>query len=222
MIQKLQQLPIPLRILAYAAAAAAVFVLAAGVGVVAALTLGSDGGSPEGAKPERTAGAKPERTAGANPGQGGKSEEDAEGGASAASSTAAYSNSVAGVQNGSVKASLRSNEKLLRYDRLTPDDVEELKANYVALEAYARRAKDLAAPAEYEDQYGVFVRAIDELRDADELAYRLAADPSSATQTDFEAYDRHVHRATAYLRRSNEMLGKNHKTTKAAQEVSLG
>ena len=36
----------------------------------------------------------------------------------------------------------------------------------------------------------VFVLAINELRDADDLAYRLAADPSSATQTDFEAYDR--------------------------------
>ena len=214
MIQKLQRLPIPFRILAYAAAAAAVLALAAGVGVVAALTLGSDGGSPEGAKPERTAGA--------NPGQGGKSGEDAKGGASAALSTTAYSNSVAGVQNGSVKASLRSNEKLLRYDRLTADDVEELKTNYVALKGNARRAKDLAAPAEYENQYGVFVHAIGELRDADELAYRLAADPSSATQTDFEAYDRHVHRATGHLRRSNELLGKNYKTTKAAQEVSLG
>ena len=35
-------------------------------------------------------------------------------------------------------------------------------------------------------QYKVFVLAINELRDANELAYRLAADPSSATQTDFE------------------------------------
>jgi hypothetical protein len=74
-MQRLQQLPIPLRILAYAAAAA-VLTLAAGVGVVAGLTLGSDGGSPEGARPERTAGA--------TPGQGGKSGEDAEGRASAA------------------------------------------------------------------------------------------------------------------------------------------
>jgi hypothetical protein len=39
---------------------------------------------------------------------------------------------------------------------------------------------------------------------------------------DFEAYDRHVDRATAYLRRSNEMLGEDYKTTGAAQEISLG
>ena len=118
--------------------------------------------------------------------------------------------------------SLRSNDKLLRYDGLTAEDVEELKADYVALENYARRARDLAPSAEHEDQYKVFVLAINELRDANELAYRLAADPSSATQTDFEAYDRHVNRATAYLRRSNEMLGKDYKTTGAAQEISLG
>ena len=131
-------------------------------------------------------------------------------------------NEVADIQNGSVEASLRSNDKLLRYDGLTAEDVEELKADYVALENYARRARDLAPSAEHEDQHKVFVLAISELRDANELAYRLAADPSSATQTDFEAYDRHVDRATAYLRRSNEMLGKDYKTTGAAQEISLG
>jgi hypothetical protein len=121
-----------------------------------------------------------------------------------------------------VEASLRSNNKLLRYDGLTAEDLEELKADYVVLENYAHRAKGLAPSAEHEDQYKVFVLAISELRDANELAYRLAADPSSATQADFEAYDRHVDRATAYLRRSNEMLGEDHKTTGAAQEISLG
>ena len=212
-MQRLQQLPISFRILALVAATLAVLALAAGVGVMAALTLGSDGGSREGANPERAGGA--------NPGKGGKSE-DAEGGASDAPSRAAYSNSVAGIQNGSVKASLESNDKLLRYDGLAANDVREMKANYVALESYARRAEDLAPPAKYENQYKVFVLAIDELRDADELAYRLAADPSSATQTDFEAYDRHVDKATAYLERSNELLGKGYETTRAAQEVSLG
>ena len=72
------------------------------------------------------------------------------------------------------------------------------------------------------DRYKVFLLAINELRDANELAYRLADDPSSATQMDFESYDRHVDRATAYLRRSNEMLGTDYKTTGAAQEISLG
>jgi hypothetical protein len=228
-MQRLRTLPVPLKIAVYAAAAAALLAVAAGVGVMVALTMGPDGASSQGAKPEQVGEAKPER---GNPDQGGRSEEDAEKGASDAqdtkdegsdgSSGAAYLNKVASIQNGSVEASLRSNDKVLRYDGLTAEDVEELKANYVALESYARRARDLAPSAEHEDQYNVFVLAINELRDANELAYRLAADPSSATQTDFEAYDRHVNRATAYLRRSNEMLGEDYKTTGAAQEISFG
>ena len=187
--------------------------VAAGVGVVAALTLGANEGPPEGAKPELTGQYNPE--------QGGKPENVAEKAPSDGSSEAAYLEEVADIQNGSVEASLRSNNKLLRYDALTAKDVKELKANYVALENYARRVRDLAPSAEHEDQYKVFVLAIGELRDANELAYRLAADPSSVTQADFEAYDRHMDRATAYLRRSNEMLGEDYKTTGAARRISL-
>jgi hypothetical protein len=212
-LQRLQELPLPLRVLAYVAAAAAVLAVAAGVGVVAALTLGANEGPPEGAKPELTGQYNPE--------QGGKPENVAEKAPSDGSSEAAYLEEVADIQNGSVEASLRSNNKLLRYDALTAKDVKELKANYVALENYARRVRDLAPSAEHEDQYKVFVLAIGELRDANELAYRLAADPSSATQADFEAYDRHMDRATAYLRRSNEMLGEDYKGAGAARRISL-
>jgi hypothetical protein len=210
-MQRLRTLPIPLKIAAFAAAVLAV---AAGMGVVVALTLGANEGPPEGAKSEQAGEAIPE--------QGGRPEDVAEKAASDRSSEAAYLDEVADIQNGSVEASLRSNNKLLRYDGLTAEDVKELKADYVALENYARRARDLAPSAEHEDQHKVFVLAINELRDANELAYRLAADPSSATQTDFEAYDRHMDRATAYLRRSNEMLGKDYKTIGAAQEISFG
>jgi hypothetical protein len=210
-MQRLRTLPVPLKIVAIAAAVLAV---AAGMGVVVALTLGANEGSPGGVKPGRAGEANSE--------QGGRPEDVAEKAASDGSSEAAYLDEVADIQNGSVEASLRSNNKLVRYDGLTAEDVEELKAEYVALENYARRARDLAPSAEHEEQYKVFVLAIGELRDANELAYHVAADPSSATQTDFEAYDRHVDRATAYLRRSNEMLGKDYKTFGAAQEISLG
>lgn len=220
MMQRLQNLPVPLRIVAYAAAAAALLAIAAGVGAMAALTLGPDGGSPEEAKPERA-----ER---ANPGQGG-GQEDAGGGeasdgrgASDGSSKGAYLNGIADIQNVSVKLSLQTNSKLQRYDSLTADNVEDMKADAAALESYGRRTRALDPPPEYEDQHRVFVRAISELHDANELAYRLVADPQSATQADFEAYDRHLDRATTYLRQSNEMLGKDYKTTRAAQEISLG
>src|SRR5919107_5954431 len=210
-MQRLRTLPIPLKIAAFGVA---VLALAAGMGVVAALTLGANEGPREGAIRERAGEANPE--------QGGRPEDVAEKAASDSSSEAAYLDEVADIQNGSVETALRSNDKLLRYDGLTAEDVEELKADYVALENNARRARGLAPSAEHEDQHNVFVLAINELRDANELAYRLVADPSSATQTDFEAYDRHVNRATAYMRRSNEMLGEDYKDAGAAQEISLG
>jgi hypothetical protein len=210
-MQWLRTLPVPLKIVAFAAAVLAV---AAGMGVVVALTLGGNEGPPEGAKTQPAGQYNLE--------QGSRPEDVTEKSASDGPSEAEYLDEVADIQNGSVEASLRSNNKLVRYDGLTAEDVEELKADYVALENYARRARDLAPSAEHENQYKVFVLAINELRDANELAYRLAADPSSATQTDFEAYDRHVDRATAYLRRSNEMLGTYYNTFEAAQEISLG
>jgi hypothetical protein len=126
-MQRLRTLPVPLKIVAYAAAAAALLAVAAGVAVMPALTLGANEGSPEGAKPERGGEAYP--------GQGSRSEEDAKKGASDASSGAAYLDEVARIQTGSVEASLESNDKLLRYDGLSADDVEEMKANYVALKS---------------------------------------------------------------------------------------
>ncbi len=209
MMQRLQNLPVTLRVVAYIAAAAALLAVAAGVGAIAALTLGPHGGSPEGAKPERAERANPAQGAG-------------EGEASGGSNKAAYLSGVADLQNVSVERSLQSNDKLQRYDRLTADDVDEMKANYLALKSYRRRAEGLDPPAQYEKQHKVFVLAIGELRDANALAYRLADNPYSATQVEFEAYDRNLDRATDYLRRSNEMLGKDYKTTRAAQDISLG
>ena len=213
MIQRLRNLPVPLRIVAYAAAAAALLAVAAGVGVMAALTLGPDGDSPEGARPERVGEA--------NPGQGGGQEDAAEEGASDGSSKASYLDDVADIQNGSVEASLQSNTKLLHYDRLNADDIEDMKANDAALGEYRDRVGDLVPPEGYERQHEVLVLAIDELYAANKLAYRLAADPASATQADFEAYDRHIQGATSYLGRSNEALGKDYKTTETARGVSF-
>jgi len=207
-IQRLQELPPRLRVLVYVAAAAALLVVAAGVGMAAALVIASDEGSPQGAKPRQAKQAKPE--------QASKQE-----GASDRQSEAEYLGEIGDIQNGAVKASLESNAKLLRYDLLTGGDLEAMEANRTALGAYSDRVKDLDPPRGYGDQYRVFVLAIAELRDANELAYRLAADPSSATQADFEAYDRHMDRATAYLRRSNEMLGEDYKGAGAARRISL-
>jgi hypothetical protein len=216
MMQRLQKLPLPLRILAYAAAAAAVLAVAAGVGVMAALMFGQDEGSPpQGANPQRGAGE-------AEPGQASKQENAAEENASEGSRKTEYLKEVADIQNGSVEASLESNEQLLRYDKLTADDIGEMEANYDALGDYNDRVEDLDPPEEYEGQYKLFVLAIDELHAANERAYRLVANPTSATQAGFEAYDQHVDRATANLQRSNEILGRDYKTTETAHDTSLG
>ena len=215
MMQRLLKLPLSLRILAYAAAAAAVLAVAAGVGVMAALMFGPDEDPPpQGANPQRVAEE-------AEPGQVSKQENAAEENAAEGSSKTEYLSEIADIQNGSVEASLESNEKLLRSDRLNPEDVEEMEANYNALGDYNDRVQDLDPTEEYGDQYKLFVLAIDELYAANELAYRLVADPTSATQAGFEAYDQHIDRATAHLQRSNEILGKDHKTTETAQETSL-
>ncbi len=191
--------------------------VAAGVGATAALMLASDEKSPEGAEPRQAEEAKLGQAEGAKAEEAGKQE-----GASDRQSKAEYLDEVSDIQNGSVEASLNSNDKLLRYDRLTAADIDKLEANRATLEDYGERVEGLNPPKGFEKQYTVFVLAIDELRDANGLAYRLAADPASATQTNFEAYDRHIHRATSNLLRSKEILGRDYKTPEAAQEVSLG
>jgi hypothetical protein len=209
MMQRLQKLALPLRILVYAAAAVAVLGMAAVVGATTALMLAPDE-NPSG-------GAKSQPVGEANPEQAGQ-----QGSAPERQSEAEYLDAVGDLQNGAVEVSIQSNGKLLRYDSLNSDDIEDMKANYAALENYRDRAEALDPPEKYEGQYEVFVLAISELYAANKLAYRMAADPVSAAEDDFDAYDRHIDEATSHLRRSNEILGRDYKTTEAAQDVSLG
>jgi hypothetical protein len=181
-----------------------------GWSTIAALMSGP-GPDSSGGEPERVGGAEHQPEAGR--GEGAPPDQ---------LSKAEYISKIADIQNRSVEASLNSNDKLLRYDRLTAADIDKLDANRATLEEYGERVEGLDPPDGYEDQYRAFVLAIDELRDANGLAYRLAADPASATQTNFEAYDRYISRATSHLLRSNEILGRDYKTPEAAQEVSFG
>jgi hypothetical protein len=208
MMQRLQKLALPLRILVYAVATAAMLAVAVGVGATTALLIGPDEDPSGGAKPQQAGGAKPEQASQQ------QSAPDRQG-------EAGYLDTVGEIQNGAVEASLESNSKLLRYDSLNPDDLKKMEANYDTLGDYKDRVEDLDPPEEYEGQYKVFVLAIDELYAANELAYRMVADPTSATQAGFEAYDQHVDRATAYLQRSNEILDRDYKTTETAQDTSL-
>jgi hypothetical protein len=214
MMQRLQKLALPLRILVYAATAAAVLAVAAGVGATTALLLVPDEDPSGGAKSQQAA--KSQQVGEAKPEQAGQGES-----ASDRESEADYLDTVGELQNGAVEASLQSNDKLLHYDKLNPEDIEDMEANYAALGNYRDRVEDLDPPEKYEDQYKVFVLAIGELYAANKLANQLAADPVSATKDGFDAYDRQIDEATSHLRRSNEILNRDYKTTEAAQDVVL-
>ena len=115
---------------------------------------------------------------------------------------------------------LDSHDRLLRYDALTAEDVKEMQANQAALQGFTAQVDDLSPPQTYKEQYDVFRSAINDLHEAAQLAYRLAADPTAATQSGFDEYDRHVNEAAAGLRRSNEILGRDYKTIEGVQRVS--
>jgi hypothetical protein len=131
-----------------------------------------------------------------------------------------YVNEVGEIQADSVEAVLDSHKKLLRYDGLTSGDVEKMQANQAALKGLADQASALSAPQKYKEHKDTFLSAIDELHQAAQLAYALAADPISTTQADFDHYDHLVNEAAAGLQRCNEILGKDYKTLEGAKGVS--
>lgn len=133
-----------------------------------------------------------------------------------------YADQVGRIQAGAVGAFLDSNDRLLRYDKLVADDVEALEANHAALEEYRRRASGLDPPKKREDQHEAFEFALGDLHYAAELAHRLAADPVSATQSDFDAYALHVDRAGEHLRRSNKALDRGFETIEGARMPTVG
>jgi hypothetical protein len=131
-----------------------------------------------------------------------------------------YVSKVGKIQSSSVEAFLGSHDRLVPYDALTADDVEEMRLNQAALEEFADQVDGLDPPQEYREHYEVFSSAINELHEAARLAYGMAADPVAATESGFEEYDSHVNEAEAHLQRSNEMLGRDFETIGGVQRVS--
>ena len=214
----------------YAVAAVLAFVLAAGLGAMGALTLRGDLGSLEREGPQPAGG----QNAGQAQNKDGAAEreeaavdaqrEDAasERGEAAASQReeAEYIGAVGDIQTRSVRAFLNSHDKLLRYDALTAADVEEMQANETVLEEMDDQTGDLAPPRKYEEQYGVFSAAIDELHEATRLAYGMASDPVAAAEQGFDEYDGRVNEASDLLLSSNDMLNKEYETIEGVREVS--
>jgi hypothetical protein len=204
-----------------------VFVMATSVGVVAALVVSGDVSWPTGER-ARPDGPSPAGEQGKIPQRQQEHTDKAQQEIADAEreqtvtqdKLAQYVDGVGEIQANSVEAFLDSHEKLLRYDTLTSSDIEEMQDNQAALQGFVDQTTDLRAPKQYRNQKDEFVSAIDELHQAAQLAYALAADPVSATQADFDDYDRLVDEATVGLRRSNQLLGKDFKGIEGVREVS--
>jgi hypothetical protein len=217
MIQWLRKRPLPFRILAYIAAAALAFAIAGGVGAIGALMLRGDLGSPRAEQPQppheqqdaARSQQKEEKPTATQPKEDPSQLSEAE-----------YVARVGDVQANAVERFLDSHNKILRYDALTTDDIDEMQANQDALQEFTKQVGDLNPPQRYGDQYEAFSSAINELHAAAELAHSLAADPTAASQSGFDEYDRHVNEAAAGLQRSNEILGRDYETIEGVQRVN--
>ena len=209
------------RALVYILAATLAFAVAVGVGAMAALMLQGDLSLPGREEPrelgDRQDGPRPQHNEAGEQENAARSQEEEAGGQQ---SEAEYLSRVGDIQERSVETFLDSHNQLMRYDALTADDVEKLQLNQAALKEFADQVDSLDAPQKYREQYEVFRSAINELYEASTLAYKLAADPIAATQSEFDEYDSHVNQAAASLKKSNEMLGRDYKTIKGVQRVS--
>jgi hypothetical protein len=222
---------LPVRILVYAAAATLVFVLAVGLGAMGALTLRGDVSllESEESRPadERDGGRAQQRNGPAEDGAAEGSAVEREEAATVEQKEGAsqreeaeYVSAVGDVQARAVETFLNSHNKLLQYDALAADDVQEMKTNETTLQELADQATNLAPPRKYEEQHEVFSAAIDDLREAARLAHGMAADPVAAAELGFDEYDGHVNDASALLQRSNELLGKDYEAIEDVREIS--
>jgi Translation initiation factor IF-2, N-terminal region len=234
-IEWLRKRSLPIRV--YVAAAMLAFAVAAGVGATTALMVrgdlslpaskeprasGQQGNTPQrqGAVADRSqqkeAGEQPsasrpqEQKPAAQPAEKAASQQD----------EAEYVSKVGDIQSESVETFLDSHQKFMPYDALTADDIEEMQVDQATLKGFADQVDGLDPPQKHREQYEVFRSAINELYEATKLAYELAADPTAASQSGFAEYDRHVSQAAAYLKKSNEMLGRDYKTIEGVRRVS--
>lgn len=223
MMQWLSKRSLPFRLLAYAGAAILLFAVAAGMGAMGALILRSDqGSSPAREEPrlsdeqENAPASQQQKEAAAEREEAAAEPEEA----TPQQREAEYVSEVGEIQGKSVETFLDSHGKLLRYDALTADDVEEMQTNQATLQEFTDQVDDLSPPQKYREHYEVFRSALGGLHEAAQIAYALAADPTAATQAGFEEYDRLVNEAATDLQRSNEILDRDYKTIEGVQGAS--
>jgi hypothetical protein len=229
MIEWLRQRPPFLRILVYVVAVAVVFAIAAGAGAMGALLLQGDLGLPGRGEPRPSAeqaDTPQHQRADAERSRQEKAADQQEEAAVQQKVTAPplteadYVSKVGDIQAKAVETFLDGHDRLVPYDALTTDDVEKVRANQAALQGFTNQVADLDPPQKYGEHYEVFSSATNELYESARLAYTLAADPTAATQAEFDEYDRHVNEAAALLQRSNEILGRGYMTIRGVQEIN--
>jgi hypothetical protein len=216
MIKWWQQRSLLQRLLVYAVAATLAFLMAASVGAMTALLVQGDLSWFTKEEPRQKE-LSPSGQQGNTPHRQQADAEQERADAQQAQTT--YVNRVGDIQSNSVETFLDSHDKLLHYDALTADDIGEMQANQATLQELSDQVDNLNPPQEYKEQYKVFRLAVNELHETTKLAYTFAADPTAATQSGFEGYDRRVNQAAAYLKKSNEMLGRDYKTIERVQGV---
>jgi hypothetical protein len=222
MIEWLRTRPLSLKVLIYIVAVMLAFAVAAGVGATTALMLRGDLSFPakEEPGPSGQQGNTPQHQgAVADRSQEKESGVEQEEAASRQDEVE-YASKVGDIQSKSVETFLDSHDRLLPYDALTSDDIEEMQANQATLQGFTDQVNNLNPPQKYREQYEMFRLGVSELHEAAQLAYTLAADPTAATQATFDEYDRHVNQAAAYLKKSDALLGRDYKTIEGVQRVS--
>jgi hypothetical protein len=238
MIDWLRKRPLPFRILVYAAAAILAFALAAGVGAIGALLIRGDLSllgtqeEPPQSPNEQANAPRPQQNnnnAPANQQQEQEEEQEQQQQQEAAQEQRGeeeveleeeYLAKVGQIQSRAVEAFLDSHKRLLRYDALGSDDLEQMEANEAALRELSTEVENLDAPGGYEDHYEVFASAIGELEAGVGLAHEVVAEPTTATKADFDTYDRHAREGADLLERSNQILGRDYKSIEGVQEIS--
>ena len=230
MIAWLRKSSLPARVLLYAAAAVLAFAIAVGVGAMTTLIVQGNLSLPESAEPRPSG-----EQGNSSQEQGADADRLQQEEAAAQTSKAGENNAppsqeieaeyvgkVGDIQSKSVETFLDSHDKFMRYDALSADDIEEMHTNQGALKGFVDQVDDLDPPQKYKEHYEVFRSAINELYEATNLAYNMAADPTAATISAFDEHDRLVDQAAAHLQQSNKMLGRDYRTLEGApmEEVS--
>jgi hypothetical protein len=202
MMQRLMSLPLALRVLVIALVLGALVILAAGIPALISSTSERVSGFVQGVEGQQLDAKE-------------VTVDSAE--ATVSPETEAYLSKVKDTNVGAVEAFLEIDEKLRKFDSLTPEDVEDIEADRNEVADNLDQIEELDPPAEYQEQYEHFHSAIVDLDEAAGLAHSMASDPDSITPAMPERYDLLLDRADFRLQQSDAILESAPETTSSQE-----